>query len=92
MLASLNETADNEMANLDQAKAAAKAAKVKGFRKLKLKHPTFIVGRQCQYMTEKTVLNLMAQFETAGFRIDNKSTLVELAKKGLADCITIQQR
>lgn len=79
------------MADLAAAKKAVKAAKVKGFRKLKLRRTTYIIGRQCQYMTERTALDLIANLESAGYLIDGKETMLQLAVKGLADCITIRE-
>lgn len=77
------------MTNLEAAKKAVKAVGVKGFRKLKLKRTIYMIGRQGQFMTERTTRELVAALENAGYRIQDKNTALSLAAEGLLDCISI---
>lgn len=79
------------MTNLEAAKKAVKAAGVKGFRRLKLKRTIYLIGRQGQFMTERTARELVAALENAGYRIQDKNTALSLTTKGLLDCITISE-
>ncbi len=77
------------MLTIETAKKIAKEHGVKGFRKLKLKRPAFVVGKQCAFMSKFIANNLIESLTKKGFNIQDKALCIELANKGLLDTLTI---
>lgn len=77
------------MASIELAKKICKEHGVKGFRKLALKKPTFIAGRQCKSISDCIAERLLNRLIEEGFTIAQPEVAFSLAKKGLLDCITI---
>ncbi|MBY7902345.1 hypothetical protein [Vibrio vulnificus] len=77
------------MTHLELAKKVTKEHGIKGFRKLSLKRPTYVVGKQCQFINKFVALNLLESLSRKGFDIADYKTCVELANKGHLDTITI---
>ena len=75
---------------LNAAKKIAKDLNVKGFRKLALKRTLYVVGKQCAFMNKETAFALIAGLEAAGWTIEQRATIIELAEKGLLDSVTIR--
>ena len=78
------------MTKLKQAKKCAKEHGIKGFRKLKLKRPIHLIGKQCAYINAYIALRLIDRLKEIGFRIGDEKTTRELAEKGLLDTISIE--
>jgi hypothetical protein len=78
------------MTKLDEAKKCAKNHGVKGFRKMKLKRPIHLIGKQCQHINPHVALRLIDRLKEIGFRIGDEQVTRELAVKGLLDTISIE--
>ena len=78
------------MSNILLAKKCVKEHGVKGFRKLKLKRETYVIGRQCAYLNKFVVQNMIKRLEKLGFEVQQKRVCFELAEKGQLDTLTIQ--
>lgn len=63
---------------------------VKGFRKLRLKRPVWVAGKQCQRLDRQTALAVIEGIEALGYRVAQRNTTIELAQKGLLDTISIE--
>ena len=79
------------MANLEQAKKAVKEHGVKGFRKLRLKRECYTIGKQCVQIEKFKGISLINALEKAGFRVQQKDILLNLADQGFLDVITIER-
>ncbi|EDA8844914.1 hypothetical protein A4M37_19200 [Salmonella enterica subsp. enterica serovar Typhimurium] len=80
------------MMNIEAVKAVAKALGIKGFRKLKLRRELYVVGKQCAFMDPITANSLIKKVLAVGYEIEQLSTCLELADKGLLDTVTIKPR
>ena len=72
-----------------EAKIIAKNHGVAGFRKLRLKAPIFLIGKQGSFLDKHVALRLIGRLKEIGFYIDGEDIILQLADKGLLDCITI---
>lgn len=72
-----------------KAKEIAKAAGVKGFRKLRLKAVKHIIGRQGSWLSPEVAHKLLDEMLALGFQINMLDTLRALADKSNLDMITI---
>lgn len=72
-----------------KAKEIAKAAGVKGFRKLRLKAVKHIIGRQGSWLSPEVAHKLLDEMLALGFHISMLTTLRALADKSNLDMITI---
>jgi hypothetical protein len=77
------------MKNFELAKKICKEHGVKGFRKLKLKRPMYISGKQCQSINAHIAKRLIDRLLSEGFEIRDANTCYQLAEKGLLDTITV---
>tara|TARA_B000000565_G_scaffold255758_1_gene237643 strand:- start:119225 stop:119473 length:249 start_codon:yes stop_codon:yes gene_type:complete len=73
--------------DFQKAKEICKAHGVKGFRKLALKRPLYIAGKQC--IKIENAQKLLIDLHSAGYGIRDYQTCFELAQKGMLDCVTI---
>ncbi|ENQ6860342.1 hypothetical protein ACEQMD_003208 [Salmonella enterica] len=73
-------------------KAAVKALGIKGFRKLKLKRELYVIGKQCDRLDPLTANNLIKVILGQGWEVQQLSTCLELADKGLLDTLTVKPR
>lgn len=78
------------MKDFDIAKKIFKEHGVKGFRKLKLKRPAYIGGKQCSKLNSHIAKNLLDRLVACGFHIDDLNTCYSLAEKGLLDTVTVK--
>lgn len=77
------------MANIELAKKICKEHGMKGFRKLALKAPTFVAGRQTVQINECIAERLVNRLLSEGFKIAQPEVLLSLAAKGHLDTIMI---
>ncbi|EDT7800749.1 hypothetical protein CCF60_003168 [Salmonella enterica subsp. enterica serovar Berkeley] len=77
--------------SIETVKASVKALGVKGFRKLKLKRELYVIGKQCAFMDELTATSLIKNIVNLGWKVEQLSTCLELASKGLLDTVTISR-
>ncbi|MGL5285908.1 MAG: hypothetical protein ACRC8D_07185 [Aeromonas sp.] len=75
---------------ITKAKALAKEAGVKGFRKLRLARVAHTVGKQTAWISPATADALLNGLVALGFRVVQLDTCRQLAAKGQLDCITIE--
>ena len=73
----------------DLAKKVCKEHGVKGFRKLKLKRPTYAAGKQGQYLNPHVSKNLLDSLTRKGVQVSDLNLMHQLAEKGLMDTVTI---
>ena len=78
------------MKNFDLAKKICKEHGIKGFRKLKLKRVTYTAGKQTVHINQHVAIRLINRLEAEGFIVDQRQTMIELAKKGLSDTFSIR--
>lgn len=62
---------------------------MKGFRKLKLKRPRYIAGKQGARLAPADAHQVLDELQAAGLTIEQLGTCRELATKGLFDCVTV---
>ena len=89
MITSTKGREQNKMKDIIKAKKYAKEAGVKGFRKLKLKRPIHVIGKQCTYIPTDIAKRLIANLQSLGFDISQLDTTISLAEMGLLDTISI---
>lgn len=77
------------MKNFELAKKICKEHGVKGFRKLKLKRPMYVSGKQCQSINPHVAKRLIDKLLSEGFEIRDAGTCYQLAEKGLLDTVTV---
>lgn len=77
------------MQTIETAKTLCKEHGIKGFRKMALKRPIYVAGKQGAYIERTAAKNLVISLSSSGYVIPDKDTCLELADKGLLDCITI---
>ena len=77
------------MKNFDLAKKICKEHGIKGFRKTRQKHASYIAGKQCAQINKHVALRLIGKLLEAGFVIEQLKTSKELASKGHLDTISI---
>ena len=76
-------------ANIETAKKIVKDHGVKGFRKLKLKRPMWVVGRQTVHVNKHVALRMIDRLESEGFCIQQRDVIMSLIEKDLFDSCTI---
>lgn len=77
------------MKNYDLAKKICREHGVKGFRKMKLKRPVYVAGKQCSNLNGHIAKRLISRLTEEGFEVAQYTTCIELAEKGLLDTISI---
>ena len=77
------------MKNYELAKKICKEHGIKGFRKMALKRPVYVAGKQCQRLNGHIALRVLSRLTAEGFEVANLGTCRELAEKGLLDSISI---
>lgn len=78
------------MKDFNIAKKLFKEHGVKGFRKLKLKRPTYTGGKQCSHLNPHIAKRLLDRLVECGFQIDDLNTCYSLAEKGILDTVTVK--
>ena len=74
---------------MDKAKKICSNHGVKGFRKLKLKRPVYVAGKQSVMLNPHIATRLIDELVKVGYIICNEVTVRELATKGHLDCVSI---
>lgn len=77
------------MRNFELAKKICKEHGLKGFRKLKLKRVMYTAGKQTVTLSRATSTSLIYKLEAAGYSVDQRQTMLDLSRKGLADTFSI---
>ena len=70
-----------------KAKAICKEAGIVGFKKMRLKRPTYYAGRQGQRIEPDTAMEVIEKLEAVGIRVSDTDR--ELATKGLLDTFRV---
>ena len=77
------------MKNFDLARKICKEHGVKGFRKLALKRPIYVAGKQTAWLNSCIAERLIARLIEEGFEIGGLEVCRQLAAKGHLDCLSI---
>ena len=75
-----------------QVEAAKKIVKnhgVKGFRKLKLKRPMWVIGKQTVKINQHTARRMIERLEEEGFTITQRDVTMQMVENEMIDTITI---
>lgn len=75
--------------SITPAKTLLKTLGIKGCRKLALKQPVYIIGKQTQRHTPAIAHALLDGLETLGYRVQQISNCRTLASRGHLDCVQI---
>ena len=77
------------LAQIEVAKKIVKNHGVKGFRKLKLKRPMWVIGKQTIKINKYTALRMIERLEEEGFTITQRDVTMQMVENEMIDTITI---